>query len=252
MPVKNKTLDSLLDRPIAFQPVFKRITGSTVAAIMLSQAWYWSSRTKNPDGWFYKSGIEWEDETGLSRSEQETARRINKAKGVMDEVLLGVPATMHYRVLKDRVWELLGVQFAETLQTEYAGSQQTGMPGSSKPVSPIPANIKEEPETTHGTTQGLPVAADEKVSWLSKKYTECIGLIPNIQVADSIKEYSVYPQDWLEYGFRELAAARKNKSVRNAWPYVQACVRTCENHGGVPSPNQQGRIAGTLSALANS
>ncbi len=52
-------LDELLDRPVAYNPSFRRITGSTVAAVLLSQGFYWSKRTSDPEGWFYKSGIEW-------------------------------------------------------------------------------------------------------------------------------------------------------------------------------------------------
>ena len=37
-----------------------------VAAILLNQIAYWSSRTKNPDGWFYKRHADWETEIGLS------------------------------------------------------------------------------------------------------------------------------------------------------------------------------------------
>src|SRR5829696_6635520 len=93
-------LDDILDRPIAYNPAFRRITGSTVAGIFLSQAWYWSKRHKDDDGWFYKTGKEWEEETGLTRSEQETARKHCLRVGVMEEKLKGIPATMYYRVVK--------------------------------------------------------------------------------------------------------------------------------------------------------
>ena len=108
-------IDDVLDRPIAFNPAFKKITGSTVAALMLSQAWYWSKRTSNEDGWFYKTISEWEEETGLTRSEQETARK--HLKDILEVELRGVPATLYYRINKSKILELLGIQFAETLQT---------------------------------------------------------------------------------------------------------------------------------------
>jgi len=139
-------MDDLLDRPIAFNPAFKRITGNTVAGIFLSQAWYWSKRHKGDDGWFYKSGIEWEEETGLSRSEQETARRHCLSAGVMEEKLKGVPATLYFRVLKPKVYELLGVQFAGMSQTEIGGNQQAGMQGDGEQDGDNPANLNKESE----------------------------------------------------------------------------------------------------------
>jgi len=71
----------LFGRPVAFHRCFVKLTGSVHAALMLSQALYWlnperqgQSRAKE-DGWFWKSREEWEVELGLSRWEQETARK---------------------------------------------------------------------------------------------------------------------------------------------------------------------------------
>lgn len=137
-------LDDLLDRPIAFNPAFKKITGSTVAALMLSQAWYWSKRTSDEDGWFYKVQAEWEEETGLTRTEQETARRILEERGIMEERLSGVPARLYYRIFKERIYQLMNVQFAETLQT--------GLQEPCKQECGIPANINESEITSETTT----------------------------------------------------------------------------------------------------
>lgn len=106
-------LDDLLDRPIAFNPAFKRMTGSTNAAIMLSQEFYWTKRTSNPDGWFYKTMKEWSEETGLTDDELLGARKILKDLGIHEEKLKGVPATVHYRLIKEKVYELLGFQIPE-------------------------------------------------------------------------------------------------------------------------------------------
>ena len=54
-PSHKRSLLDLLDRPIAFHRVFVTITGSLAAGVMLSQALYWSRRTKDPEGWFYKT-----------------------------------------------------------------------------------------------------------------------------------------------------------------------------------------------------
>lgn len=141
-------MDDILDRPIAYNPAFKRITGSTVAAIFLSQCWYWSKRNKDKDGWFWKTGKEWEEETGLSRSEQETARSHCKRLGVVEEKLRGVPATMYYRVIRSKVYQLIGIQFAGMSQTENAESHQPSRRESSGPDWDELANLNKEPEIT--------------------------------------------------------------------------------------------------------
>jgi hypothetical protein len=76
-----KRIEFLFGRPIAFHRCFVKVTGSVHAALMLSQAIYWlnperqgQSRGKD-NGWFWNSRDEWEAELGLSRWEQETARK---------------------------------------------------------------------------------------------------------------------------------------------------------------------------------
>jgi len=96
-------LIQIIDRPIAFQRSFVYMTKSINAALMLSQAVYWSNRTTLSDGWFYKVRDEWENETGLTRTEQETARKILRNLGILEENLRGVPAKMHYRINEDNL-----------------------------------------------------------------------------------------------------------------------------------------------------
>lgn len=108
---KYKVYEVLLERPIAFHRIFKIIAGNSSAAIFLSQAYYWSKNKSaiNRGGWFIKSGKEWEEETGLTRFEQETARRICKELGVIDERLRrwNSHATLHFRLNKNRLFELI-------------------------------------------------------------------------------------------------------------------------------------------------
>lgn len=154
-------IDDFLDQPIAFNPSFKRITGSTVAAVFLSQAWYWTKRHKKDDGWFWKTGEEWEEETGLTRSEQETARKHCRRVGVVEEKLRGVPATMHYRVDKKRIYELLGIQFSDTFQ--FAEIPQTGSDDSGKfaesQQSDVSSNFNKESENPPKTPYGADAPA---------------------------------------------------------------------------------------------
>lgn len=103
--------ETLMKRPIAFQPIFKTITGNTNAALFLSQAWYWKDKANitinNKPGWFYKSAQEWEEETQLTRREQENARRICREKGFIEEKLkrANKHATCHFRVNTNRIYE---------------------------------------------------------------------------------------------------------------------------------------------------
>src|SRR5436189_269050 len=92
------TLLDLLDRPIAFHRPLVTVTGSVHASLILSQAIYWSRRTIDKDGWFYKRRDEWRDETGLSRWEQETSRKALRKSGFWEERPDRLNHRLYYRV----------------------------------------------------------------------------------------------------------------------------------------------------------
>ena len=97
----------LLDRPIAFHRCFVNLTGSVTAALMLSQALYWQQRAKSDDGWWFKTRDDWTEETGMTRREQEGARKKLRNLGILREDLRGVPATLWYKVDETRLLEAI-------------------------------------------------------------------------------------------------------------------------------------------------
>ena len=86
------------DRPIAFNRDFVRLGIKVNGALFLSQAIYWSKRTKDENGWFYKTIEEWEDETGLTTDEQRGIKANLLKKGYIEIEKRGAPARNFYRV----------------------------------------------------------------------------------------------------------------------------------------------------------
>jgi hypothetical protein len=86
----------LIDRTIAYRRELATLTGSVQAGLMLSQALYWQERAVRQDGWWYKTIDAWEEETGLSRREQETARK--KSRKYLHSELRDVPARLYYKI----------------------------------------------------------------------------------------------------------------------------------------------------------
>jgi hypothetical protein len=74
---------------LAVPRVFVRFTGSIEAAALLNQILYWSERTDDPNGWFWKTAKEWEDELGLSY--YKVSRILNKLK-----LTLGIETALHW------------------------------------------------------------------------------------------------------------------------------------------------------------
>lgn len=103
---------ALLDRPIAFHKVFAMIAGSATGGLFLSQAVYWSERTGDKDGWFYKTREDWFEETMLGRYEQEAARKSLCELGVLEEKKEGMPLKTYYRVMRTVLTNML-VKFSQ-------------------------------------------------------------------------------------------------------------------------------------------
>ena len=107
------TTDLLLevfDIPVSFHRCLVPVTGGITSALMLSQA-IWTTHAIEPaaEGWFMRSQEEWTEETGLSRWEQETARRALRRAGLLEERRFGMPARLWFRVCPEAVWRALQV-----------------------------------------------------------------------------------------------------------------------------------------------
>jgi hypothetical protein len=68
------------------------------AGIFMRQLLYWTGRQHDPEGWIYKTRSDMEQETGLSRKQQEKARKILCKYGVLKERKRGVPCRLWYWV----------------------------------------------------------------------------------------------------------------------------------------------------------
>ncbi len=102
--------DFLIDigRPVAYYPRLSYITGGVKETLFLCQLLYWNGKQANKNSWIYKTQKEMLEETGLSRYEQETARRNLREKGFIKETRKGIPAKMHYKIDLDAInkaWE---------------------------------------------------------------------------------------------------------------------------------------------------
>lgn len=136
------TFQELLDRPIAFQRAFVTLGVGITGALMLSQAIYWSNRTDDQDGWFYKTMEEWEAETGMTRSEQESARKKLVKVGALQEMKKGVPCRLFYRVNIEAIRANLS---AENPQSSL---QESCKQGCGKPASKRARKAQAITETT--------------------------------------------------------------------------------------------------------
>jgi hypothetical protein len=91
---------------ILFHPEFRQITNSSSAAMLLSFFWMlWKTTNQST---FEITTREIQDQTGLSRYEQQTARRILEELRILRTTRKGMPAKTTYTLDFEQVHGLLG------------------------------------------------------------------------------------------------------------------------------------------------
>lgn len=114
--ITTQLLLDVFDAPVTFHRCLVPVTGGITSALLLSQA-IWTSQWLEPaaNGWFLRSQDEWTQETGLSRWEQESARRALRRSGLLEERRIGMPARLWFRVRPDAVWRALQAAAGQSL-----------------------------------------------------------------------------------------------------------------------------------------
>ncbi|HZO87316.1 MAG TPA: hypothetical protein VFB38_03185 [Chthonomonadaceae bacterium] len=163
MKAEDAAITACLSHPVAFQPVFARIAGGASAGLFLSQLWYWHDKGADPDGWIYKTQSEIEEETCLTRWEQETARKALRQHGLVEEQKRGLPAKLYYRVNIAAVLEAI-----HALDAPYAGkagvsrNQGCGKTASLSAEKPR-SSSRQNPRQACGKTSGLLVESPQAI-----------------------------------------------------------------------------------------
>ncbi|MDS7927624.1 DNA-binding protein [Acinetobacter sp. V115_6] len=109
-----KLIEAMNEQPIAFNKHYVFLGCGINGALMLSQLVYWTSRTKDSEGWIFKTHHEWTQETGLTRREQDTARATLKSLQFISEKKMGVPRRVYFRVERENLYQAL-IEYSESI-----------------------------------------------------------------------------------------------------------------------------------------
>jgi hypothetical protein len=136
---RQKVKDLLPNRTVGYSPDLARAVGGATIGLFLSQLLFLSDKGANPDGWVYKSEAEMGRETGLTKREQQTARRKLLALGVIAIMRGGWKNTYHFKVIWEKLYQVIaGSKRPQTVPTEKTESVQT------VPTEPV-QNVATEP-----------------------------------------------------------------------------------------------------------
>jgi uncharacterized phage protein (TIGR02220 family) len=86
------------DNTFTVPKIYVQYTGDLTTAILLNQIVFYSDKSKRPDGYFYKTYKEWEEEICLSERQVRYSINKLKEKGIIEAN--GSP-TVHYKLVYD-------------------------------------------------------------------------------------------------------------------------------------------------------
>jgi hypothetical protein len=113
-----KLLEALSHRPIAYNPIFRYIGGSTLSGIMLAQVLYWRNQMGHE---FYKTNDDFMFELHFSEYELKKAKKELAKSKVVTMVRRGVPAKTFYDIDFERLQKavIAATEKAESVKAEY-------------------------------------------------------------------------------------------------------------------------------------
>jgi len=153
----SKTIISLDDGYI-YYPKLTKICRQVTAVIFMCNLLRWTGKQRDPEGWIYKTQAEIEEETGLSRREQETARKTLKALGFLEEKYKGIPRKLYYR---------LNLEAIDKAWNEYIGNNDDNNDPNDSPRGKNEGNEIEE-DTVHTEDIALEEPADSVKSIMAE------------------------------------------------------------------------------------
>lgn len=197
--------------------IYIDLTKSHRAALFLSQCVYWSDKTKDSDGWFYKTDAEWREELGLPRGGLDTALKACERWVEAAVRRVGPTPKSHYRVKLD----LLVSDISDLLESDKSDLPVSG-------ISDSPENSKSTIHRllTEITSEAAAPAQAETFEAVKKLYSQNIGL-PTPIILDSLRDACViYTPQWVDMAIHEAVL----NSARS-WRYIATCLDNWKTNG---------------------
>ena len=150
--IDKAVLHSLLASPLYYFVDFTRLTGDPCAGIFLSLMFSWQGKGHDPEGWIYKTQEDITAETGLTRRNQQSARKRLKQLNLLYEERRGVPAKMYFRLDSEQLFSLLNASLHDSANLECTKrtnknvqTVQTSLYDSANLLQQLPSNHFSKP-----------------------------------------------------------------------------------------------------------
>lgn len=174
----NELFEAYQEHPIAYMPIYSKITGSVTAGILLSQIVYWDGKMKHRQ--FYKTDKDFCNELSMGPSELKNAKKILQTKEIVLITRKGIPAKTHYHLNRNNLTNLL---ISWIKNSQQVVSKTSNNKGGNKTT------------TTDTTTEITPEITNNNNSLFDKQKVDNQEKNQSIKEEDrtfSLKEYATY------------------------------------------------------------
>ncbi len=173
----SNTLKLLNQKPIAYYPLYRQLTGSTTGGILLSQLMYWFSKKDK----IFKTDKEIMSETLLTENELRTAKKRIKNLNFITVTREGIPGKTYYKI----DWEIY-----ETCLVKFTSTDKLNSQAQISEIHETNKNNNFNTETTTETTTEINKNKNKK-SLQSQTLEKVSEHIDNINAAAL--------DEWLDY-----------------------------------------------------
>lgn len=247
--MNKELLQQLNQKPIAYYPIYRAITGSTTAGILLSQLMYWFSKKDK----IFKTDEDIRGEIYLTIDELKSAKNKIKKLDFITVTREGVPAKTYYEI----DWEIYQTSLSNFLQLD--GGNPTNCIGE------IPQTIIVK-SLTETTTENKNINTKRKTSYPendNELKTYAIQKAASENIKCPIRTYEAFKDHHISVGskFNDWSRAF-NTWIRNFFKYETpnniefVCLKDANNLTGVYSfereelqENYSGKLFGIKKVL---
>jgi len=197
-----RILKQLNQRPIAYYPIYRQLTGSTTGGILLSQLMYWFSKKDK----IFKTNEEIINETFLTQDEIKSAKRKIKNLAFITVSLEGLPAKTFYKI----DWQ----KYEETLNNlpEQVGGNFTNCVEEKAPTGKCKLHqhtIYTE-NTTENNMQNLKNSANKKDENIKNNYSRDFNIIWNLydkKTSNKKRSFEIYKRRFKNINIKNFRKA---------------------------------------------
>ena len=184
-------------KPIAYNSIYTKITGSLTAGVLLSQLIYWSATRKEDEKEFWKTDADLMQETGMTIKELAGAKfRVAKFVQILRK---GVPAKTHYLVNELTIINEI-ISYAKTAQLDMPKGDNLLPQNSTTSYAKTAQHIYAE-NTTENTTENIKKENPKPQKFDAEKHLESLEL--DSEIKQNLKS-------WLEVRKTKKTATTQN------------------------------------------